>query len=302
MVTSRCSNACVFCAQAGLALDEPGDLRSALRALARAHDEVTLTGGEPTLRDDLGEVARAARGEGFARVGVQTHGRRLREPGYAASLARAGVTDVHLSLHGASPAVHDYHTGVAGSFVESAAGMAAARAAGLTVAVSTVLTRSNFRSLAELPGWLSARGAAAWAAAVPRAAGGALEGFDRVVPRLAMALPFALHALAAAKGASLTAWVRGAPLCLLGPYAARALDDDPRAYGPVCEACPARARCPGVDARYLKRFAGDELSASRAPRETPSFTARERELARMFTGPGPLATAPARVSLPVARG
>ena len=312
LVTSRCNNACAFCAQSGVAHPDATDLDAALRSLAAAHDEVTLTGGEPTLRDDLADVVKAARDAGFRRVGLQTNGRRLREAGYATALARAGLTDVHLSLHGSSAAAHDYHTGAAGSFVESAAGFSAARAAGLTAVVSTVLTRSNHRALAELPPWLAARGTAAWVIHLPRAAGRAIAGFDRVMPRLAMALPSALHALASARNVSLMSWVRGAPLCLLGPYVNRALDDEPRAYGPMCEGCVARPRGPGVDPLYLRRFEGDELAAARAPRSPPPEpSARDAAIARMFTGPGELALAApapphiadrrARVSLPLAQ-
>lgn len=312
-VTARCDNACVSCPQSGLSLDEPEGLRDALASLRADHDELTLTGGEPLLHEGLDDVVRAARALGFARVGVQTNGRRLRAR--AEGLARAGLTDVHVSVHGAEAGPHDYHTGVEGSFVETAAGLAAARAQGLTAVVETVLTRSNFRALAELPRWLSSRGVAAWVVDVPHAAGRALEGFDRVIPRLAMATPAALHALAAAQRLGLAAWVRGAPLCLLGPYASRALEAPARAYGEACAACPARPRCPGVDPRYLARFEGDELSAARAPVEAGEGAGargeREARLARMFTGAGPLATEapepqhiaarPRRVALPLHR-
>lgn len=315
LVTPRCHNACLFCAREGLA-DEGAEaparevLRDVMRALAATHDELTLTGGEPTLRDDLDGLIADARAAGFRRVGLQTNGRRLRETGYAAGLSRAGLTDVHLSLHGASSAEHDHHTGVAGSFVESVAGLSSARGAGLTLAVSTVLTRSNFRTVAALAPWLAARGVAAWAVHVPRVAGGAIARFDRVVPRLAMALPAALYALTAARNAALPSWIVGAPLCLLGPHAERSLDDAPRAYAPACATCVARPRCPGVDARYLLRFEADELSAARAPKTLPPATPAHAALARMFTGPGALANdtpepphlaarrAP-RVSLPV---
>ncbi|MDB4930330.1 MAG: hypothetical protein JWM10_2814, partial [Myxococcaceae bacterium] len=79
-----------------------------------------------------------------------------------------------------------------------------------------------------------------------------------------------------------------------------------------CEGCPARPRCPGVDARYLRRFHGDELSAARAPAsEAPAWGAREQALAAMFVGEGPgrvdasalesRPTGAARVALPIVR-
>jgi pyruvate-formate lyase-activating enzyme len=312
-----CDNRCVFCAPDGLPAVAPrdfGELDRALASLAAGHDAVTLTGGEPALHPALPAVVAAARRRGFARVGLQTNGRRLREPGYAAALRDAGLTDIHLSLHGLGPAIHDHHAGVGGSFAEAAEGLAAARAAGLTAVVTTVLTRSNARSLPPLAAWLAARSVAAWAVAIPRTAGRLSAAFDQVFPRLAMALPPALHALATARQREVTVFLRGAPLCLVGPFAARSLPDAPRAYEPRhCDPCPARPWCPGVDARYLRRFGGDELSPTRAPTAAapPALSAREQALADMFVGEGPGGPGPAavesappgaaRVSLPVVR-
>lgn len=314
-VLSSCNNACVFCASEGGFVEAPGELealRAALVTLRREHSEITFTGGEPTIHPELGAIVSLARELGFSAIGVQSNGRRLREPGYAAELRAAGLTDVHLSLHGLA-ATHDYHTGVTGSFTESTAGLVAAHTAGLTVAVTSVLTRSNARSLNELVQWLAVRGVAAWCIAVPVSAGRLENTFDRVFPRLAMALPWALRALAVAERHGLSAWIDGAPLCLLGPYAKRSLPgSSPRSYAEVCSACPAQSWCPGLDARYLTRFGGDEVSPARAPRDPrPEVAEREARFVRMFVGPGALATAESvlqsrpkgegrpRVSLPV---
>lgn len=312
-----CDNRCTFCAPDGLppaAPRAPDDVARELDALAAArHTAVTFTGGEPALHPELAAVVAAARARGFARVGLQTNGRRLREHGYANALRDAGLTDVHLSLHGLGSTVHDHHTGVEGSFAEAFDGLAAARHAGLTVAVTTVLTRSNARSLGPLASWLAAQSVAAWCVAVPRTAGRLYASFDRVFPRLAMATPHALHALSVARQKGVATFLRGAPLCLLGPFADRSIPDAPREFpAQPCGACPARDRCPGVDARYLRRFGGDELSAARAPAAPPKpFSPREEALAAMFVGEGPGGPEPAgvdsapavtaRVALPVVR-
>lgn len=307
-LTLACNNRCVFCGQEGLAA-EPMDasaLDPALESARATSDEVTFVGGEPTEYSGLVDAVALAKTLGFRRIGIQTNARRLANRGLSESLVRSGLTDVHVSLHGAEAVVHDYHTGVAGSFVETFAGMVAARAAGATVVVNTVLTRSNFRSLASLPRMLFSRGVAAWALSLPRVAGRTAAAFDRVPPRLGMALPFALHALESARAVGLRAWVRGAPLCMLGPFAAHALPDLPRAYGEPCEHCAARPTCPGLDGVYLARFGGDEIAARSGPVEIAKDAP---ELARMFVGEGemaPLDATPgaagrARVSLPIAR-
>lgn len=288
-----CTNACVFCAQHGLpgdGLETGEDLasRTALEALrAAGADRVTFGGGEPTLAPErLLAATRAARALGFASIAVQTNGHALAP--IARELADAGLSAVHLSVHGADAAVHDYHTDRDGSFDRLWTASAAARAASLQVVATTVLTRSNFRSLSELPILLSARGVAAWHVAVPLARGRAAEHFDRVMPRLALALPFALHALEVARKLGLPAYVSGAPSCLLGPFASRAIttdDDAARAFHARCEACPARRACSGLDPTYLARFDGDELRG----RDDRPTRADGEPLAALFAGAGELA-------------
>lgn len=287
-LTRSCDNACVFCGQDGLESQPPREVDDVLAELARARataDAVTFVGGEPTLHPELPRLLAAARELGFRAIGLQTNGRRLSRASAVALLAEAGLTDVHLSIHGESAAAHDYHTGVPGSFVSAFAALAAARASGLTVSVATVLTRSNARGLSELARLLATRGAAAWALMLPHARGRAAVAFDRVMPRLGVAMPFALHALESARALRLPAFVVGAPLCVLGPFARFALPAPARAYGSACESCPARAACPGVDAQYLARFDGDELSSCEPVERARSSVA----LASMFVGPGELA-------------
>ena len=253
------------------------DLEASLRALRPTHDEVTFAA---TLSPRAVALARSL---GFTRVGAQSDGRELTVEALTA-LANAGLTDLHVALYGASPLMHDYHT-ADGSFDGLDAVLNASRSMQITSVVTTPLTRSNARSLGELPAWLTAHNVAAWAVAVPRTRGVRTSAFDRLFPRLALALPYALHALEQARRRALPAWIRGAPWCLLGPYATRSLPESPRAYGGMCEGCSTRSRCPGVDAVYLDRFRGDELSPSRVAALTAQrIGIREASLARMLHG------------------
>ena len=286
-ITSQCDNQCLFCARQGLPNEEPPSLGAVLSEARQTSDELMLVGGEPGLVPEsrLVETLAQARALGFRRIGLQSNGRRLAEAGLAGRLAKAGLTDVHLSLHGAEAAVHDYHVGVRGAFVQGLAAIGTVRAAGLTVAVSTVLTRSNYRVLKPMPRLLSSSGVSAWNVLLPRTAGALGAVFDRVMPRLAMALPFALHAVDAAGRLGLPAFLQGAPACLLGPLANRALEGDVRTHAPACQSCPSRSHCPGLDEGYLARFKGDELIA----RDTARPGSDHPALRAMFVGVGELA-------------
>jgi hypothetical protein len=79
--------------------------RQVLRAAAGC--TVQLSGGEPTLRDDLPELVSLGREIGFGFIQVNTNGLRLgREPGYAAALAQAGLSSVFLQFDGVDDAVY----------------------------------------------------------------------------------------------------------------------------------------------------------------------------------------------------
>jgi hypothetical protein len=300
-ITATCNNRCIFCAQDGLDA-EPVVLDDELRALKRSASELTFVGGEPTVWPGLLDAVRAARSAGFEAIGIQTNGAGLAQAGFARALREAGLTDVHVSLHGAEASVHDYHTGRPGSFTILLAALGAARDAGLDLVATTVVTRSSFRSLSALPALLKRNGISAWSVLLAHAAGRTEAAFDRIMPRLGLAMPFVLHAVSDARERGLPAWVQGAPLCLLGSLSHFSLPEATRAYGEACAGCEARPLCPGVDAAYLRRFGGDELRSRAAPSEPTT----EHALTRMFVGVGPIALrraavveSPRTVSLPI---
>jgi MoaA/NifB/PqqE/SkfB family radical SAM enzyme len=293
----------VFCGQDGhsaaLEIDEPS-LLAKLRGLHDHHDELTFIGGEPALDARLPRAIATARELGFTAIGLQTNGRALaNQAGLFTKLVEAGLSDLHLSIHGPSAASHDFHTGRPGSFASCIELLAWGQRANLTVVVTTIVTRSNLRELAKMPPLLKRRGVSAWLLEPVRPYGRAADHFARVVPRFGMAMPWALHALEQARRHALSAWIRGAPLCSLGPFAASALPDQPRAYPAPCTDCPARQRCPGVDPAYLEVFGDSELRPGPA-RPISDFDGGRRRLMRMFVGLGELVERPPQLRSPAA--
>ncbi len=292
-LTLECNNACLFCAQRGLRAQarSASELRAELDRIRSQADEVTFVGGEPTLHPTLPDLVAAARDRGFRAIGVQTNGRLPGDAPVLRSLAEAGVTDLHFSIHGAEAAVHDYHVGVAGAFEAIVAALGFARSLGLVSVATTVLTRSNYRVLDEVAAFLRGAGVVGWLISVPRTAGAMGAADDRIMPRLGLAADPAFRALTRARNAGMPSWIQGMPACILaaanGKYRAWMLPEEPvRAYATVCESCPSHAQCPGVDSEYLHRYGGDELSPREAvdPPAWPSLTG-------MFVGVGELAPA-----------
>ena len=111
-VTQRCNLCCPVCfADAGGAAPDP-DLDTIShwydvlrRKAGRAN--IQLSGGEPTVRDDLPEIIHMGREKGFTFFQLNTNGLRLaEEPGYARSLKEAGLSCVFLQFDGVTDDVY----------------------------------------------------------------------------------------------------------------------------------------------------------------------------------------------------
>ena len=107
-ITARCNMRCPVCfASAGEHVEPDPSLEHIAFQLDRLKQasgpcNVQLSGGEPTVRDDLPEIIRMAKKRGFGLVQCNTNGLRLgTEPGYAASLRAAGLDSVYLQCDAA---------------------------------------------------------------------------------------------------------------------------------------------------------------------------------------------------------
>ncbi|HTY23357.1 MAG TPA: radical SAM protein [Desulfomonilaceae bacterium] len=106
-VTQRCDLKCKVCfADAGKSDREGPDLSEIQRMFetllaAGGPYNIQLSGGEPTLRDDLPEIVALGRSLGFDFIQVNTNGLRMaREPAYVNELKDAGLSCVFLQFDG----------------------------------------------------------------------------------------------------------------------------------------------------------------------------------------------------------
>jgi wyosine [tRNA(Phe)-imidazoG37] synthetase (radical SAM superfamily) len=248
----RCNNRCVFCAQRG----HDGDVSEA--PIVEAGDEVVFAGGEPTLLDDLLERIDAARAAGARAVTLQTNGRRLAYATYVDELDAAGVTALDVSLHGPTPEVHDYHTGVPGSFLQTVKGIRNAVSRDVPTGVTTVVTRSNFRHLPAIAELLKRLGVLAWHLTAATAYGAAASDPTAVTPRLGMIARSLERALTRSALLGIEVVTTGLPPCI-ARTAVRARRDrtPPRGQRPTpCRECLVADDCagpaPGMGLRYAE--------------------------------------------------
>lgn len=117
-ITKRCNQHCPYCfARAELDSAEAGE--PTIEELAKKFDllielgeeeipfNIQLSGGEPTVRDDLPQIIQLARKKGFAYIQINSNGRRLaQEDGYAKKLKKAGASVVFMQFDGTTDEIY----------------------------------------------------------------------------------------------------------------------------------------------------------------------------------------------------
>jgi len=102
---------------------------------------VTFTGGEPSVRPDIGDILQHARQQGLM-THLMTNATRI-TPSFADLLHEAAVSQVNVSIYGATEAVYERMTEVPGSYRQFRQGLLNLAAAALPVVVRMPVTTIN---------------------------------------------------------------------------------------------------------------------------------------------------------------
>ncbi|MGI4731583.1 MAG: GTP 3',8-cyclase MoaA [Janthinobacterium lividum] len=165
-ITDRCDLRCRYCMaeqmtflprSALLKLEEIAII--AERFIARGVRRIRLSGGEPLVRRDVGELVRRLGGHvggGLDELTMTTNGTRLAE--HAPALVEAGIRRINVSLDTLDPDRFRYITRH-GDVAQVLGGIAAAREAGLAVKINTVALKGlNEDDLPAMLAWCVAQG------------------------------------------------------------------------------------------------------------------------------------------------
>ena len=254
-----------------------------LDALAHAADThrpagiTWLSGGEPTLRADLPELIARLHGSGHT-VGLDTDGLALHQPRVLQALHDRGLRWLRLPLHSMLPAAHDWIEGTPGSARRVKRTAAAARAVGLQLAGTVLVTRSTVPHLVDTVRTLAALGARRVHLRRPRTRGVAGTVDVTVSPRLGLSEPYLEAAVARGRDASVPVRLDGFPRCAAPRVRSAAFTHDVEAWvlpaeldaalgpllaepapAPPCPRCPGPPTCAGPSAAYVARFGRVEL-------------------------------------------
>jgi len=165
-LTARCNLKCCHCRAEARDEFVAGELTteevlSVARDVREAGDPImVLTGGEPLVREDFFDIAKACVGL-FSRVALATNGT-LVDEATARRIVETGIQRVSVSLDGAKAATHDAFRGVPGSFEATVRGYDAMARAGASLQVNATVARHNIDEVGDLLDFVLARKAAAF--------------------------------------------------------------------------------------------------------------------------------------------
>lgn len=114
-ITERCNQQCPYCFAAA---NEDPSKDPSLNKIEKSYDRlielgearpfnIQLSGGEPTVRDDLPQIIEMGKNKGFEYIQLNTNGKRIaEEDGYATKLKDAGVSTVFLQFDGMTDEIY----------------------------------------------------------------------------------------------------------------------------------------------------------------------------------------------------
>jgi MoaA/NifB/PqqE/SkfB family radical SAM enzyme len=294
-----CNNNCLFCINQGKRnLSERSTreiLKEIILARQRGNTYLELIGGEPTIRKDIVKLIKFARELRYSTIMLATNGRAFSSPGFAEKLIEAGLNSIIFSIHGHTPALHDFLTQTPGSFVQLKKGIKNVKNAvkksgkkNILLGSNTTIVKQNYRALPEIGKFIYGLGLKnAEFIFVDPNHGGAKTFFHKLVPKISQAAPYIYKCLDIGKKNGIFHWhIRYVPLCFFQDYLNRISEISeieafsntehiaPDFYTPnavksrqaigrikpeKCQKCKLYNKCEGIWKEYLKHYGSGEL-------------------------------------------
>lgn len=152
-VTNRCNANCLFCSyKAGKGYDNELTKKEIFQIIDQAKslgvEDLHLTGGEPTLRDDLVEIVQYASSTSNCHLRLISNGFKL-DREYLKRLYNAGLRDLMLSLDGKKE-TYEYLRGLKGGYEKIFLIVKEALALNFSVRLNLVANKKNLKEVQDL--------------------------------------------------------------------------------------------------------------------------------------------------------
>lgn len=238
-----------------------------------------FSGGEPTLRKDLPELARYAKDKGLKYIEVQSNGRMYCYKKYCKELIDSGVNNFVISFHSHIEKVQDKIMGVPGTYKQTVQGMKNLNELGQPIKINVVLTKLNYEHLEDLIKFLLKFDLAEIRFGIAMIEGNVLNDPKKIVPKMSEVSPHICRGIDLAKE-HVSCFVYSMVPCLMkgyeryindlgqldtilkGPEFETSLDESRKSKkvkAEVCKECKYNHICYGVWKRYAELYGLEEI-------------------------------------------
>jgi len=311
--TVDCNQDCWFCSANETSQNVERDAarmsRRILRMARAGVRHLSFSGGEPTLSRHLVEHVALARAAGIPVVELVTNAVLLDREEKVDAYARAGVTNLFVSLHGHDEATSRLQTRKVGDHARTTRALKLfVERTDVYIRLNHVVTMRNYRALVRFVDWVGeqfgTRVSISFAYITPQYK--ALERIADVVPAYRDVAPFLKKALARAAELGIECVVgsrQGVPPCVLGEFAiysdvaeistnAQSEDAPQKVKSEACARCRFDRLCTGVWKPYAAVHGVDELTPFEGPEVRPHEPLAEALGVRALPSSGEIAVGP----------
>lgn len=273
-VGHECNRRCEFCfiPHHEKAVQDYDIEKSIESAVALGVRELVMTGGEPTLQNDLPVYIQKASDLGVRRIILQTNGVRLANPEYSQKLVDAGLTSVIISLHSHKADILAQITKLPNAMNRILKGIDNLHKTGVQVSLTHVIGPRNYHLLPEFARFMVEKAKVnrfCFIFATPMswqmATKDIVVRFSDAAPYLMEAMDYCIEQGVLVDG---LAFKCGAPHCVINGEPkylvdAELIPENNRSEDwirvPACETCVLKKQCYGVRRFYAWLYGVDEF-------------------------------------------
>lgn len=250
------------------------------KGFKQGYRKLCLSGGEPTIYENLLEVVKKAKSLGYVYVEVKTNGIKLKDYEFVSDMANAGVDVFCIAIQGPNSEIHDKLVGVPGAFDAIMSAVESVHSLGKTLVTPTCIQKGNYKALPRTIELLKEINTSFVTPTFIETSGSALQHFNDLIPKYSEVIPYLYEAIDKLNEGKIKFRLHGFPMCVIPKYEFYSLDlfrkndrlagtdindysqyekENFRAKCSKCEECVVSCLCSGPWLNYAKIYGFDEF-------------------------------------------
>lgn len=282
LLNYKCNLNCLFCSQGGydraLYMSYNDIAKEIYKAKKMGYRKLGISGGEPTVRNDLIEIIKFAKKAGFNFIRIQTNGIRLSDFNFAKKLKEAGLTFCKFSITSDNPQIHNMLTGMKNGYEKVMKALDNMKKLKIRTGNNILINKYNYNRLPDIIEFLLEKGISNFVIIYPVYTGNMYSNYKKLGIELGKCKKYFLRAIEIMSENNMSNEILflNVPPCFLEGYEENLigisefntvvkspdmdlinLDDrtnSNKIKGVICRECALRVKCSGVDREYIKLF------------------------------------------------